>query len=346
MRTLGQVVKRGKVWHIRFRYRGIHHRESSGSTRRSDAVALLQKRLSEAISGRIVGAHADRVTFADLMKLVESDYRTNGRKSLGSLLDRVAVLNQSFGKRRAIDITHSDLTAFVNKRLAEGAKPATVRYELVVVGRAYKLAVRGGLLTSAPLLPTIHVSNARQGFFEPEELARVLAHLPPHLAALVEFLSLTGWRKSEATGLTFAQIDFNAGVIRLEPGTTKSGEGRAFPFLSLPSLGRLLVRQGEHVAAMRRELSAVIPFVFPRPDGRRIGQFHKEWTRACKAAGVVRMVHDLRRSAVRSMLRAGINEKVAMMLAGFKTRAILDRYHVVSEADLTAAVEKLARHSS
>jgi len=180
-----------------------------------------------------------------------------------------------------------------------------------------------------------------------ENIARVLVQLPEHLAALVEFLALTGWRKSEATGLTWSQIDFNAVTIRLEPGTTKSGAGRVFPFLAHPALGRLFVEQGERVLAMQRGKGAVIPWVFLRPDGRRIGQFHKQWTKACRAAGCPgRLVHDLRCTAVRNLVRAGVNEKVAMALAGFKTRAVFDRYHIVSEADLAEAVRKLGERSS
>jgi SH3-like domain-containing protein len=109
-------------------------------------------------------------------------------------------------------------------------------------------------------------------------------------------------------------------TIRLDPGTTKSGEGRVFPFDVMPALGRLILRQGEVNAEFQRA-GRIVPWVFLQPDGRRVGQFHKQWRRACEAAGVVRMVHDLRRSAVRRLLRAGVNEKVAMTLCGFKTRA-------------------------
>jgi len=104
---------------------------------------------------------------------LEADYRVNGRKSTKDMLGRVARLREKFGKVRAVDITHKLLLAYVDGRTAEGACPATVRYEVMVLGRMYSLAIRAGMLTSRPPLPTINVRNTRSGFFEPDQVARL-----------------------------------------------------------------------------------------------------------------------------------------------------------------------------
>ena len=102
-------------------------------------------------------------------------------------------------------------------------------------------------------------------------------------------------------------------------------------------------RQRSWVNALQGDRGAVIPWVFPRSDGRQLGQFHKQWGRACREAGCPgRLVHDLRRRAVKKLVDAGIPEKVAMTVTGHRTRAVFDRYHIVSEVDVIKAIEKLA----
>jgi hypothetical protein len=141
-----------------------------------------------------------------------------------------------------------------------------------------------------------------------------------------------------------AQVDWNGGFVRLEPGTTKNQEGRAFPIT--PALRAILERRQELTRRCERAQARILPLVFHR-SGRPILSFRRSWKKACEKAGRPGLLfHDLRRSAVRTLERAGVARSVAMKLTGHKTESIYRRYAIVAEADLREAGIKLATASS
>lgn len=149
--------------------------------------------------------------------------------------------------------------------------------------------------------------------------------------------------QGEVLTLRWAQVDWFGGVLRLEPGTTKNEDGRVFPFRELPPLLAIMETQREHTRNVERSNGRIITHVFHR-DGEPIRSLRTAWNAACRRAGVPNTIfHDLRRTAVRNLVRAGVPERTAMDLVGHKTRSIFDRYKIVNEADKREGVEKLAR---
>ncbi len=230
-----------------------------------------------------------------------------------------------------MNITKPRVGEYVERRLAEGAARGTVSYEVRILGAAFSVAVEDELLAVRPVFKLPTLRNARSGFFEDGDFAALLLELPAHVRPVVRFLRMTGWRKSEALGLTWDQVDWEGQVMRLYATQTKGGDARVFPFGLALELKELL--QGQWKA--RDGL-----FVFHR-DGERIKTFRRTWTRACRKAGLDgRLVHDLRRTAARDFRRQGVSEGEIMRLCGWKTRAMFDRYNIIDEADLAEAVAK------
>ncbi len=193
-----------------------------------------------------------------------------------------------------------------------------------------------------PHIALLQEHNARKGFLEPDVFRAVVAALPDELKPLVESTYLTGWRlRSELLTRQWKHVDFKGGWLRLEPGETKNGEGRQFPLI--PGLRSVLEAQKEKADALARETGQIIPWLFFRGNGEPIKDLYGAWDRACRIAGIAGLVpHDLRRSAVRNLERAGVPRATAMKLVGHKTEAIYRRYAIVVESDLLAGGEKLA----
>jgi integrase len=352
---MGRIYQRGEVWWIRYSHEGRRHYESSHSSKRPDAVALLKTRLASGSPRTDVAP----VTLADLKVRIEADYTLKGRRSGRRLGQIWAHLAAHFGKDEPVEkIDTARVEDYVTQRLAEGAARGTIKNELNALRRAFRLAVEKRVLRpdALPVFPTIPTSAPRKGFFEREEHERVRAALPADAGDVAEFLFWTGWRTSEAKGLRWSNVDQAAGIIRIED--TKSGEPRTLPYAALPALAELVAHRRAVTDTVQRRRGMKVNHVFHR-NGEPIRYFRRAWTSACIAAGLGqeirdestgrlvrkvahRLPHDYRRSAARNLSRAGVPEQVIMQLCGWKTRSVFDRYRIVAERDLAEGLAKLA----
>ena len=147
-------------------------------------------------------------------------------------------------------------------------------------------------------------------------------------------------RKEEILSLKWNQVDLQAQTLKLTD--TKAGS----PIVPLSSLMVKVLRnylfrwgKGKLSAEQRKKL----PHVFLNWDGNgRIKDFREAWKAACKKARLEgRLFHDLRRKAERNMVRSGVTEHTAMKISGHKTRAVFDRYDIVSDKDIKEASNKV-----
>ena len=187
-----------------------------------------------------------------------------------------------------------------------------------------------------PYIPMLRENNTRKGFFEHRDFIALRNTLPDYLKGFVSFAYKTGWRVSEIASLTWNQVDLDRGIVALEPGETKNDEGRTV-YLD-EELKEVFNRQWK----ARKKSGRLIPYVFPNYDGKDgIKDFRGAWDKAFTDTGMdKRLFHDLRRTAIRNMVRAGIPERVAMMVSGHKTRSVFERYNIVNDTDLKLAAAR------
>ena len=136
--------------------------------------------------------------------------------------------------------------------------------------------------------------------------------------------------------MKWSQVDHKLGIVRLEVGETKNDEARTV-YLD-EELRAIFNQQWE----ARKNTQNLLPYVFLNDKGNeRIKRFDKAWNTACRKSKIgKRYFHDLRRTAIRNMVRSGIPERVAMMISGHKTRSVFERYNIVNDQDLKLAAQR------
>lgn len=280
-----------------------------------------------------------RLTLDVLIEGYLQDYEVRQFRTLDTARGRVAHLRAFFGgDRLASEIRALTIRKYQQARLEEGAAAATINRETSALSRMLRLVVQWDWLPSVPVFPgRLRENPPRQGFFEHGEYLAVRAELPAPYQDVLDFAYYSGWRKHEILNLTWDEVDLEGGVIRLSPHRSKTGVGRVLPIS--PPLAEVLARRqrkrrGDDQAVFRR-------------DDVTVRVWRTAWRSACRQAGVpTRLLHDCRRTAARNLIRAGVPERVAMVLTGHKTRAVFDRYNIVNERDLFAAGEQLMSYLS
>ncbi len=342
----GRLLLRGKTWWMQFYVDGRQHRESTKAADRERAEKVLRARLKEVHAHELdptrsfVSQHDRRRTVADLMDALKTDFEIRGMDSRQNL-SNIKRVREDFGHYRATALTAEAIDKYIASRLRPTdaltmpSAASSINRVTQLLGQAYKLAA----LPGPRIRKLSEIGNERQGFFSEQEIRKVVANLRAELADFTLFGWLTGMRKSDIASLAWEDVDGD--VIRLRAENAKNGEARMIPLEG--ELAELIARRQAARPVKVNGTAMLCSLIFHR-KGQPIGDFRKAWAMASKKAGIRRLFHDLRRSACRNMVQAGVAQSIAMKISGHKTDSMFRRYAIVAESDLRTALRRTQEH--
>jgi len=205
------------------------------------------------------------------------------------------------------------------------------------------------LVRVPPHIPMLEERNIRSGFFEHEDFLALRGALVDYAKVPVTLAYYSGMRMGGVFSLKWEQINWTEGKLFLQAQDTKT---------DMPRVLYLTADLYKVLSAWRQQCEerwSACPWICHR-GGIQLRSLKHSWRQACQRVGLGQMVgenpsdkvwvgkipHDLRRTAVRNMVRAGVPEKVAMAISGHKTRSVFDRYNIVNETDLKRAASALS----
>ncbi|MFY9531698.1 MAG: site-specific integrase [Candidatus Acidiferrales bacterium] len=336
----GSIIHRPgtDILYIQYRRDGETIRESAKTKLRSEAEAILRERMVGASRGEALPSDLRKVKYEDLRETYLSDYERRGHKSLkNGVTPGLSMLDQFFHGKTVAKITVDSIDEFKEQRQAEFAEArkedeyagnASINRSLAALRRMFTLYKQRypNKIGHIPHMGYLPEPPARTGFLSQEHFNEILEELPVNLHPLVLLLYITGVRGNEAKQITWAQVELHQdkALIHLTGQQTKNKNARVLPIRN----ARLL--------KLLEEMKSREGIVFDATNLRA------EWTKACKKVGVEGvLIHDLRRSAVRNLRKAGVSEGDAMKITGHKDRKVFDRYDVRDTDDLIESMDKL-----
>jgi integrase len=243
----------------------------------------------------------------------------------------------AFGELRAGTLASRHIGEYIDVRCRDAAN-ATINRELALVRRAYNLGTLEDppLVHRVPRIPKLKEDNVREGFLEAEKYRRIFHALPDPVKPVFVLAYPLGMRTGELLALKRDWVSLDEDLIYVQGRATKNKKPKLAPIY------------GEMRAWLEMVLSKSVPkhgYLFTREDGRPIRDFRASWEAACTSAGLPGLLfHDLRRTAVRNMIRAGVPEKVAMAVLGHRTASMLWRYNILDARDIQDAGKRTQRY--
>jgi len=327
-----------KAWFVEIRKKG-HPPQRATFRRRTNAEKWARDTESDIERGRYFQTlEAKRHTLADLIDCYTRDTLPHKKaKTQGPQRQQLAWWKAELGDYTLADCTPA-LIAEARDKLALERGPATVVRYLAVLSHAFTVAAKEwGWIESNPCLKVRKPTEprGRVRFLSDSERegllreCRTSKNLWLHTAVVVALS--TGMRKGELMGLTWKDVDLQAGRIVLQE--TKNGERRVVPLA-----GSALALLKEHTKVRRLDTD----LLFPGARKDTPIDLRTPFENALKRAGIEDFRwHDLRHSTASYLAMNGASLAEIAEVLGHKTLNMVKRYAHLSEAHTAGVVERM-----
>jgi integrase len=336
-------LPRGMYWRGKFIWisfpdgSGGQVRESTGSHKITDALAILEKKRTEVREGKQpILKKGRKVRFDDFSK----DYlkEREEKKSYAFAQQMIGQINKFFGKYHLDQITLPLVKQYRQQRRNDEAvnrgkkvSPATINREISVLRNALNVAVENERLRFNPLVrqgkALFTKETEKQRIFTNEEISALIAEATLPLRWFIILASNTGMRESEIMGLRWNEIDMAGKVITLTASRTKGNKARAV-FMN-ETVATLLAERKLH----RKETGG--EYVFPNPSTEKpyrwISHSWAQLLEKCKIKPYGNppqrpRFHDLRHTWATRAAEAGVPQVDIKDTLGHRYSQTTDRY--------------------
>jgi hypothetical protein len=137
---MGALSRRGEIWWVKYYENGRPSRESTGTTKETEAKRFLKEREGRVAAGQPILQRADRILYEEVAQDLRQYYRTTGSRNLEEAEYRLKHLDAFFTGQRIASLGPDRITSYVVHRRGEGASNATINREMATLSKMLQLA--------------------------------------------------------------------------------------------------------------------------------------------------------------------------------------------------------------
>jgi integrase len=280
-------------------------------------------------------------------------FKLRDARAIVSLRSHVAHLSKAFGTWKAADLDEAAIDRYIATRETAGHAKASINHSLQLLAQGLKPFLAKHCLPMPTINRIKNASNVREGFYSAAQAEALIAALPEDLRDFTRWGWLTGWRKMEISSLKWADVDRQAGSIRLSWRASKNKTARSMALVG--ELAAIIERRWQaRTITLKNGTTVLSDLVFHRGavngQARPVKDIDFAFRTACRVAGIEygrfggRTFHCFRRTASRNLRNAGVPENICMAVTGHKTPSMFKRYAITNDQDIADAMIQVQAH--